>query len=198
LPGNDEILPGDYYFKASHGSGMTERVSFPLKEKERARLEAQALEWLACAYGLYDGEWWYNAFQKEILLEEAITDERDSTALMFHVFDGEIGLISFYKKGLSGVSADKSLWLDPYFNRLPYQDERVETIEGVFLAAETKSNLKMFASRIGKPFSYVRVDFLLDRKEKAFLGELTFSPNNALLRWPLELDLHLGKKWNLC
>ena len=197
LPSNDEVPPGVYYFKASHGSGMTERVSFPLTKKERALLEIKAQKWLSNAYGLLNGEWWYNAFEKEILLEEAVTDERDSTALMFHVFDGEVGLITFYKKRISGGTADKSMWFDPYFNRLPYQNEGVEIMEDIFLTAETKSDLKCFASRIGKRFSYVRVDFLLDKNEKAYLGELTFSPNNGLLRWPTELDMNLGNKWNL-
>jgi hypothetical protein len=105
-------------------------------------------------------------------------------------------MISFYKKGISKCSGDSSLWCDPYFNPLPYQNEGVQIMENVFLTAQTKSDLKLFASKIGKRFSYVRVDFLLDDNERAFLGELTFSPNNGLQRWPLDLDMILGNKWN--
>lgn len=116
---------------------------------------------------------------------------------MFLVFNGDVGLITFYIKNISGHSAEKSIWLDPDFNPVLYQNEGVEIIEKIDLTAETKSDLQMFASRIGKRFAYVGVDFLLDGEGRIFLGELTFSPNDGLMRWTADLDTRLGDMWNL-
>ena len=198
LPSNDEIAPGDYYFKANHGSGMVIMVSFPLSGKELAGLEAKSQEWLSNNYGLEWGEWWYNSFQKELLIEEAVTCEKNAIFLMFHVFDGDVAFITLYRKILSFEPApEESIWLDADFNSLQYQNESVGIIRNIPYSEELMLKLKHLASKIGKQFQYARVDFIVDNSERAFLGEVTFTPNDGRMPWPTKMDLSLGDKWNL-
>ena len=72
LPRNDEIVPGAYFLKASHGAGMFKKIRYPLREDELVYLEWLCQEWLKNSYGVTTGEWWYSTFQKEILIEEPV------------------------------------------------------------------------------------------------------------------------------
>ena len=74
LPKNDEIPAGSYYLKASHGSNMFKKIQYPLTDHERVVLELTCHQWLAYSYGIETGEWWYNSFEKEILIEKNITN----------------------------------------------------------------------------------------------------------------------------
>jgi hypothetical protein len=195
LPSNDEIPAGTYYLKANHGSGMVEKACFPLAANERSRLEKQAGRWLSADYGAADGEWWYNVFQKELMIEAEVPGDEKSIAFMFHTFQGDIGLITAYRK-TGDERADESVWLSPDFMPLPQQWETRQALD-LHLRDDTKARLKSIACCIGRQFSYVRVDFLLDRDERPFLGEITFTPNNGMMRWPIEIDSALGAKWVL-
>ena len=43
----------------------------------------------------------------------------------------------------------------------------------------------------------MRVDFLLDDEERPYLGEVTFTPGNAVARLSEEMDIELGAMWDL-
>lgn len=195
LPHNDEIPPGKYYLKSNHGSGMVAKACFPLTTQERAYLEKQARLWLSAEYGLADGEWWYNTFRKELMIEADVSGDEESIAYMFHIFRGDIGLITAYRK-TGDRGDDESVWLSADFEPLPQQWETKRRLE-LNLNDATKARLKFLASNIGRDFNYVRIDFLLDKTGQPFLGEVTFTPNNGLMRWPIEIDSALGARWSL-
>lgn len=197
LPSNQQISAGVYYLKASHGSGMVKRVSFPLRIEDRLELEAIAKKWLNTPFGIDTGEWWYGVFEKELILEEAVGGEESTTTFNFHVFAGEVAMISCYKKNLSGAGADLALLLDPKFNVLPFCAEEAEPMCELPFSMEAGLKLRHIAGSIAKQFEYARVDFLLDEQERPFLGEVTFTPGDGRYRWPANLDSELGSKWAL-
>jgi hypothetical protein len=83
---------------------------------------------------------------------------------------------------------------DADFNILPdyLQDEgQVEVLPSI--TDDTKFRLRNCAVAIGRQFPFAGVDFLLDENQGIFLGEVTFSPLNALARRPKEIDISLGK-----
>jgi hypothetical protein len=197
LPPNQQIRAGVYYLKANHGSGMVKRVSFPLHIEDRLELEALANEWLNNPFGLATGEWWYAVFEREIILEEAVGAEENTTTFNFHVFAGEVAMISCYKKDLSGAGADLSMLLDPKINVLPFCAEEAEPMCELPFSMEAGLKLRRIAGSIAKQFEYARVDFLLDEQERPFLGEVTFAPGDGMFRWPANVDSEFGSKWAL-
>jgi FkbM family methyltransferase len=193
LPDNNEIKPGYYYLKASHGSAMFKRIRYPLGDDEFISLEKTCEKWLGNEYGLHSGEWWYNTFEKEILIEEQVGTSDESTSWYFYTFSGIIGLITAHKKSRLG---SQFTWFDKNFEILPYQDPKFHRIENVILKENTRNELKHYACLIGRQFKFVRVDFLIDDNERIYLGEMTFSPAMALNSFPNELQAHLGNLWS--
>jgi hypothetical protein len=198
LPENDELEPGYYYLKASHGSSMFRRIRYPLPDRERAELERQCARWLSLPYGLKDGEWWYNVFDKEVLLDRDVAGQRRSVAVDVFVFRGNIEYVLLHRKGDAGVEEGQELTrLDGDFN--PVQaalQPKSPAIDPKIVCAEARRNMKHFATRIGENFPFVRVDFVLGI-ESIHLIEITFSPANAHAKRPPELDRWLGEKWIL-
>jgi TupA-like ATPgrasp len=193
LPRNNEIKPGYYYLKASHGSGMFKRIRYPLREDEFISLERTCEQWLGNEFGLTWGEWWYNTFEKEILIEEQVGTENDSISWYFYAFDGVIGHITAHKKTNSG---DELTWFNENFEVLGYQDPKFRRIKNISPTQDTKDKLKQYASLVGRQFKFVRVDLLVNGDQKIYLAELTFSPTNALNSFPNERQTYLGSLWS--
>jgi hypothetical protein len=199
LPGNHEIKPGEYYIKATHGSGMFKRVRYPMTERTLASLEKKCKKWLATPYGIEKGEWWYNVFDREIIIDEDVSGDARSIAFDFFVFHGNVEHITLHKKGDSkNGELDELTRLDSDFCALPdaLQSFRPR-VEIPDLSEDTKQRMKYYASRIGENAPFVRVDFVLGKDEKIYLIEVTFSPANGLAKRPVELDTWLGSKWIL-
>jgi hypothetical protein len=193
VPRGNEIEPGVYYLKATHGSDMFDRVRYPLSDAEAETLDGKAATYLKHRFGILTGEWWYNAFQPEIMLEKSVTVEPLSIAWCFFVFHGEVAMIAPYQKRPDGP---RKVYLRPDFEpvgegssevRLKYAEPSPATKEAMLSAARV----------IGRPFGFVRVDFLIGPGERVYLNELTFSPGNGLTPRSRELDQKLGAMWNL-
>jgi hypothetical protein len=195
LPRNNEIMPGDYFLKASHGFNMFQKIRYPLREDEFFCLEKTCEKWLETRYGLTTGEWWYNTFQKEILIEEQVGAENNLISWHFYTFDGVIGHIMAHRKFENGSAGELSLF-DENFEIL--ESPKVpRPIKDICLTQDTKNQLRRYASLIGSQFRFVRVDFLVDDNQKIYLGELTFCPldaNNKFLNG--ELQSYLGSLWS--
>jgi len=187
------MKPGRYYLKASHGSGMFEKIRYPLSDNEFSSLERTCEQWLRREFGLTTGEWWYNTFAKEILIEEQVGSEDESVSWYFYVFDGVVGHITAHRKSDLG---GEFTWFNGNFEVSPYQDPKFARIDNICLTQDTKNKLKHYASVIGRQFGFVRVDFLVDGDEKIYLGEMTFSPARAHNSFPSELQAHLGNLWS--
>ena len=197
LPPNEHIKPGYYYLKSNHGSGMFKRICYPLSTEQFNSLESLCAQWLHSPYGVEYGEWWYNVFTREILLEQAVTDPNGSISYNFHVFKGEVAYISLFIKPEPGEE-NKVFYdtrLDSDFNLLPFQNGGCLRLALPPLADQTKTNMKLYAAGIGRQLSYARVDFLLDENENIYLGEVTFSPSCGFENRPIEFDQYIGNKW---
>ena len=191
LPKNNELLAGSYYLKASHGSNMFKKIQYPLTDQERAVLESTCHQWLAYPYGIETGEWWYNSFEKEILIEKNVSCEDASIAWGFFVFSGEIGFVLVVKKTKSGTKVN---WLDKNFAMLPYQTDNYERV-GDYQLPNNIEYAKNLCCQLGQSFNFVRIDLLMDANENYYLGEMTFSPGNAMTLRPAEMEAHLGNLW---
>lgn len=117
LPANSDIQPGDYYLKTNHGSNMYRRIQYPLTSDDRLQLETLCRVWLDTDYGLADGEWWYNAFRKEIFIERDVVGTPYSISYNIFVFHGNIESIVLHQKGRPGTrGTGKSARLAPDFS----------------------------------------------------------------------------------
>jgi hypothetical protein len=190
----DSIPSGVYYLKASWGSGMHRRVCYPLSEKLRSTLENDMRNWQQNNFSLACGEWWYHCFEKEFLLEEDVCDEEYSLTWMFHVLNGEVHLISIYRKCPFG---DESIRLNEDFVPLADQNASVSILKLPEISSDIADRLKEFAVGIGKQFKYARIYFLVGKSGKVFLGEVTFTPNFGRLKWPRYLEVELGGRFKL-
>ena len=194
LPPNDEILPGAYFLKASHGAGMFKKIRYPLREDELVYLERLCQEWLKNNFGVTTGEWWYSGFQKEILIEEPVGMADNPISWHFYTFGGVVGHIMAHRK-LTNDHVGEYTSFDGDFDILADQNRR-RSITNILLTQNTKELLRRYASLIGGQFSFARVDFLVDDDQKIYLGELTFCPGNAANGFfSDDLQLHLGSLW---
>lgn len=181
LPPNEAVAPGVYYLKASHGSGMFRRVRYPLEAPQREALQRLCRQWLATPYGDTNGEWWYNTFEKEVLLERAIGEEVDTPSFNVWTFGGQVGLITIYLKSLDeeGTCYDSSVWMDGSFEPLAQQHPTRPLLTSWKLHEDTKPLILEYAREIGSQLSFARIDFLVDRDGRPHLGEITFAPGNG-------------------
>jgi hypothetical protein len=192
LPGNDEIPPGVYYLKASHGSGMFERVTYPLAPDQRAALEVKAASWLTRRHGWESGEWWYSVFTPQLMLDRSVTGASDSISWNFYVLNGQVPMVGLFLKTSTGQG--HSTWLDAEFRALPIQST-LPAVPRYEIGAQQQEMLDL-ARDIARPFSAVRIDFFLGKDNRIYLGELTFSPGNAMSRRPPEVDALLSAPWS--
>ena len=191
LPKNHELPAGSYYLKASHGSNMFKKIEYPLADEERTALESACQQWLAYPFGIETGEWWYNSFDKEILIEKNVSSDEASISWGFFVFSGEIGFVLVVKKTETATQVN---WLDKNFAMLPYQSNKYSRVEDYQLPSNIE-HAKNLCCQIGQSFNFVRVDLLMDANEHYYLGEMTFSPGNAMTLRPAEMEAFLGNLW---
>lgn len=191
LPANCDVPAGHYYLKASHGSDMFAKVKYPLTGEEVFQLETKCSRWLENKYGFWTGEWWYCTFQKEILLEKSISNEKNSVAIGFYVFKGVVKFIILNKK-VDDIS--EITWLDENFNPTTYQSPHYNRVSNFSLVGDMKK-LKYDVIEVAGDNDFVRVDLLLGDDGKYYLGEMTFSPGNALSVRPDTLEIYLGSAW---
>lgn len=192
VPRSGEIEPGAYYLKTSHGANMYRRVIYPLSEAHAQALDREFQANLKNRYGLNFGEWWYNAFTPELLLERAIGSEELTTSWNFYMVGGDIGLIVVYQK-IGGPTEFRKSYFTPDFEAL---DEATPAAAQFTLpSAAARKRMADAAIAIGRDLGFVRVDFLLDDDEQPFLGEVTFCPGSGINRLSPELDAKLGSMW---
>ena len=193
VPRSDEVEPGTYYLKANLGSDRYARVKYPITDAQAEALDSEFEAHLTRDYNWWRGEWWYHVFERELLLERAIGSSEHSTSWNFLVIGGEVARIAVYQK-LEGGTVRKT-HLTPDFEPLP-GDELSQAVYRL-PSAETLERMSTAARGIGAPLRFVRVDFLLDDEERPYLGEVTFTPGNAVARLSEEMDIELGAMWDL-
>ena len=193
VPRNGEIAPGAYYLKVNFGSDRYRRVTYPISDDEADALDTEFAAHLANDYNWWRGEWWYNLFQRELLLERAIGSAEQTTSWNFLVIGGEIARASAYQK-LGG--AVRKTHMNANFEPLPAHDDSEPAVFDM-PSSETRGRMMAAAQAIGGPLHFVRVDFLLDNDEAPYLGEVTFTPGHGAVPIRDEMDLQLGALWDL-
>jgi TupA-like ATPgrasp len=198
IPPNTAIRPGEYYLKANHGSGMFRKVRYPVQDDERILLNSLCRQWLAYDYGRDDGEWWYNAFAHEILLEEQIGSGDTSISWNVYTFGERVELIIGYRKMSESSSAqDECTWFDRNFDVVPHLEVDKPPLSCAHLSPEARRDMLEFSRAIGRNHTFLRVDYLIDDNGGLFLGEITFTPMNGLdTAKPEELDRYLASLWD--
>lgn len=191
LPANHELPAGVYYLKANQGSGLFKRVVYPLAQPTRLAMEQLAAKWLKTRYGLLHGEWWYNAFEPMVFLEKSVCGDADSISWNIPVINGHTPVLAVHQKRLN--APDRSALFDSSLQPLPQPTGR-PCISHLQLP-DTISDMFMFAREIAKPFRFVRVDFLQGMDGRPYLAELTFSPGNALTKYPPKVEQLLTQHW---
>ena len=194
VPRGNEVEPGIYYLKANFGADRYRRLIYPISDAEAEALDVEFAAHLANPYNWWRGEWWYNVFPRELLLERSIGSSEYPMSWNFLVIAGEVELIVAYRK--LGNGAFEKTYLSPAFDPMP---DRGEAPPAALELPSEKARSKMTAAAraIGSPLRFVRVDFLLDDDDQPYLGEVSFTPGNATARHTDELDLRLGRAWNL-
>ena len=194
LPADTAIEPGLYYLKTNHGSDMFRRVAWPPAKAERRALQTAFAGHLRRSYGYWSGEWWYSCFERELFLERSVTSEKHPIAWCCYTFAGKVALIIAYRK-TDGES--ETAWLNPDFTPQGWHNPARRRTEFDRPPRALRDAMLKAAGTIGRPFSFVRVDFLLGDDGRLYLSELTFSPGNGLTPWPEELDRTIGGLWTL-
>lgn len=193
LPGNDSVSEGWYYLKSNHGSGNVVRLRYPLDDAERQHLQELTARWLQQAFKPLNFEWWYNAFPREIFLEESIEDPAATCTWSYPAFSDDVPYINVSRKTSTGVQAIRlSLDFDPLPEKYqPQYYERLATWHGSFDA----SDVAEMAQEIAEPLGFARVDFLFKSDGSCYLNEVTLTPNNGLAYLHPDLDIRLGAMW---
>jgi hypothetical protein len=197
LPSNSQVLEGDYYIKANHGSGFFKRVRFPLSPERRRELESIACEWLDYPYGSGWGEWWYDTFEKKIIIEMSVAKPNPSSVILFYMFSGEVAFISVDQKSEDPDAKTRETWYDSSFNL--YKDQMVgsERVEDGVITSRVKNEALQLAQIIGAQFDAARIDIIVGDNERFYLSEITFASKAGLPLSNVELDKMLGGAWHL-
>ena len=51
------------------------------------------------------------------------------------------------------------------------------------------------ACLLSKQFEFVRIDLYIDKNDKIYLNEYTFTPLQGKIDYPLDIEMDLGKLW---
>lgn len=195
LPANDAVPPGDYFLKASHGSGFLRELRYPLSAEDRERAQAEAARWLKIDYGTAWGEWWYSPVRRRLLLERSLgRPGEDVPDWKLWVIGGRVRLLHVVR---DRKGANSMAHFTRGFEFLPVGRADHSPGEPVARPPQLDALLEA-AESIGSMFCCARVDFYLPDERRIVLGEITLCPNNALIVYrPLEFDYWLGGPWDV-
>lgn len=186
----DVSLDHPYVAKPTHGSGVA------VVKPGGGALSHDEIEvlgrGLAKNYYLAGGEIQYLHLEKGIIFEEFIGGP-PTVPPDFKVYCFE-GHPLFCTVLMDRYSGKKQVWLDrdgkrqPMHLRSPWGNKEVHPHEGPFELPETYPRIIAAAEKLSRGFRFVRVD-LFTCDGDVYLGELTFTPNNALnVHHPVEVN----------
>lgn len=191
LPGNDEIPPGDYYFKSNHSSGTHLPITFPVPDAVREKAEKQAEHWLTRIHNQRLSLWWYETMPRNVFLEEDLRHpDGDAPDWKFFVVNGKVNLFqvdtgrfsnhiqTIYDRDGNFLNHELYYGSGKPVDMPPYLPKMIELAEGV-----------------GRNFDFIRVD-MFTLNGDIYLGEIGLVPNGANIRIrSAELDERLGRAW---
>jgi hypothetical protein len=175
LPGNEDVPPGNYFFKANYGSGYQLRLTYPMSENTRRKALSQARRWPRRSDMEGMGEWWYYTYPKEYFLEPSVSGASSPNEFQFTVLGGRTGFIQHIRNRFE--SYQRNLY-DKDFRPLKLNIDG--TAQGEFISAPAEfAVMRKVAEVIGSQFKYARVDLFLLPNGDLRLNEITLCPGNC-------------------
>lgn len=189
-------FPAPVAFKANHGSGWNLFVMAG-DTPDYPAMARQLKGWMRQRFNRRLQEWGYWGIVPRILAEEMLltAEGRPASDLKFHVFRGKIRLIQFIGGRLDGNQS--GCMLDPDWRIMDLDVGLRNRMDAPPPQPAGLSEMMELAADLGRPFDYVRVDFLIAGDEFR-LNELTLYRGSGLARIaPAGQDLALGRLWRL-
>lgn len=172
----DEILRGDVYVKANHGSSFNYRIRGGVCD--RADLREVTRRWLSTTYGVEGGEWGYFEVKPKLFVEETVGDV-DGSLLDFKIRAGNGVAILGLAMGHAKTPAEWIVYLDPEGRPAPRvtdpEGAPVESRPEVLVAVEPYLRAVELARRLSVGVDFARFDFLWNGRE-LFGNEITVYP----------------------
>lgn len=190
---NFDNLPNQFVLKANADSGgvliVRDKTKFDFSEFEKLK------ESLGKDYSARFKEWPYKEVKHKIFAEEFLDDPVNKVPndYKFYCFDGKVDyLIVCTERDIDtkiDFFDDKFNWLDMECTKQNNKKNR---------PSKPKNFEKMieYAEILSKEFPQVRVDFY-DIDGRVYFGELTFFDDAGFGYYKLEMDIWLGKKFDI-
>ena len=194
---NFNELPNKFILKYNHGSGF----NIICDDKKKLNFEnviKKLNNWKNLNYGLINKEFQYLYIKRRILVEKYLTN--NIIDYKVYCFNGspKFILVKLFLKDRNNTILNNYYNIDWKLNNL--ETDKKGYIRDPNYKIDKPNNLKLmlkYAKLLSQEFVFVRVDFF-EVKNKVYLGELTFSPANALKKWKNKTDdLTLGNLLNL-
>ena len=173
-----EGLPkGSYFLKSNHGSKQLKHLDLRegTSHVDVEELRSKAEKWCEKPFGTSSCQWWYQAIDRKVFIEEDLRKDDFSEPLAdlrFHCINGKVAFLQ-YDVGLGTDHRENPLY-DADLNYMPYSMVRPNRREHDL--PKQAGLARDLAAEICKPFQYVRVD-IYAQGDELFMGELTFLPN---------------------
>ena len=174
---NLEELPNKFVLKCNHGSGYNilcnNKSNFNL-----TKAKIQLNDWININFGLKMSEFQYINIKREIFAETYLKDYiEDYKIYCFHGIPKFVRVQKVIETGGGKINNfyDLNWKLTDMETGLPYIYRRPDII---FEKPKNFKLMLLYSKKLSEDFVFVRVDFY-NINGKIYLGEMTFSPNNA-------------------
>ncbi len=169
-----DALPEEFILKASHGSGWN-IICRDKKSIDWPRMEKVMATWLNENLYIYGREWNYKEQRPRLLVEELL-DDKCVVDYKFMCFNGVVRAMQVNHE------IDGKKYVDIYddeWNLISDMGVGVAPHSGVALPKPQQfEEMKEIATKLSKPFPFVRVD-LYNVHGKIYFGEMTFFPGSG-------------------
>lgn len=187
-----EKLPKSFVLKGTHGSGY----NIVCKDKTLMNwsLEFKKMhKWLEDRYYITNGEWVYKNIKPRIICEEFLVDDNELDSLTdykFYCFNGEPIYCQVIRERNSGGTID---FFDQEWNHMEFTGlQKLPNSKQIIPKPYKHKEMLNIASKLSKPFPFVRVD-LYYVNNKVYFGELTFFPRSGFGQFhPLKWNEEIG------
>ena len=187
-----DALPEQFVLKLNVGCGCN------LVVRDKSSLDIEAAKrtmrrWMKSQFWMHASELQYKNVKRCILIEEFLGDEDGSLPIdyKFYCMNGKSNyvLVCMDRDAETGL---KLYFFDRNWTMLPITQEGIDEKDRIIPKPENLALAFEYAEQLSKDFSYVRVDFYI-QKGKIYFGELTFTPAAGMSLYVLpEQDQRLG------
>lgn len=192
----DEInfskLPKDYVIKTNHGSHTNIIVHNGQINKITAK--KQFNEWLSKDWSWWGYEMHYTLIPRKIIIEPYM--DNGKTGLIDYKFWCFNGKPKFFTingdNGHGGINHYDFNGKLLNYSRLDYPAD----FSKKWNMPKNLNEMKKYAEILSNDFKFVRVDFY-EINNKTYIGEMTFIPGAAYIKWKHNEDEELGKMLDL-